>query len=247
MNPGGMSELLNSMHKSWPTLFLHSANVANLVSKIGHSLPFTKADRETAIIGALLHDVGKMFIRREIIDKPGPLTENEWGEIKKHPWLGAFEVAEKGGSPALVDMIRYHHERWDGTGYEGLRGKEIPCCAQIIALADALDAMLSSRPYREPVKMEDALKEVYQGSGFQFNPQLLAVLAQESSWQTATYSDPTRLAKQIGEEKRLLAQLPGRHGSLAHPLVYAQTKWLDRLVLQLQHKQLLGADRQNSF
>jgi hypothetical protein len=174
-----------------------------------------------------------MLIRSDIIDKPGPLTEEEWAELKEHSWRGASLVAERGGDRSLVEMIRYHHERWDEKGYEGLRGQRIPWRARVIALADALDAMISLRPYRLPLKMYEALEEVYQGAGSQFDPELVATLAEDPFWQAATYRDPARLERQIDGEKQWLVQLADSYDTLSHPLVYAQSQWLDRLLLIL--------------
>ncbi|MCL6479996.1 MAG: HD domain-containing protein [Peptococcaceae bacterium] len=228
-----MGDLLKSMKESWPALFLHSANVANLCLKICTFLRLDEVERKTLISGALFHDVGKMFIRSDIIDKPGPLTEEEWAELKEHSWRGASLVAERGGDESLVEIIRYHHERWDGKGYEGLWGQRIPWRALVIALADALDAMISLRPYRLPLKMYEALEEVYQGAGSQFDPELVAALAEDPFWQAATYRDPARLERQIDEEKQWLLQLADSYDTLSHPLVYAQSQWLDRLLLIL--------------
>lgn len=231
LNLKNISDLLTTMEESWPWLFLHSANVANLSLRICNLLQLDEVNREDLITGALLHDVGKMFIDRRIIDKPGPLTEDEWSKLKEHPWRGALLVAEKGGKSNVVDMIRYHHERWDGMGYEGLRTERIPWSARVIALADALDAMTSSRVYRLPLKMHEALEEVYRGAGSQFDPELVAALAEKSFWQIATYCDPIRLERQIDQEKEWLAHLTDSHVTLTHPLVYAQSQWLDRLVV----------------
>lgn len=226
-----MNDLLRPMKGSWHRLYLHSANVANLSLRIGNYLHLNDDEQETLVKGALLHDVGKMFINREIIEKPGPLNEKEWAELKKHPWLGAFMVAEKGGDSSLVEIIRYHHERWDGRGYEGIQGEQIPLCARIIALADSLDAMTSFRPYRLPLKMDEALEEVYNGAGSQFDPHLITVLAEKPFLQIVTYCDPGRLERQIEEERDWLTYLANSYVKLSHPLVYAQSQWLDRLFI----------------
>lgn len=233
MDTTGVNNLLRTMKKSWPGLFLHSANVANLSLRICTLLRLDEQDRETVIAGALLHDVGKMFVKREIIDKPGPLTKGEWTELKEHPLRGASIIEGMGVDTSLVEMVRYHHERWDGKGYEGLRGERIPWRARVIVLADAVDAMISLRPYRLPLKIYEALEEVYQGAGSQFDPKLVAALAEEPFWQTATYRDPARLERQIDNEKQWLAQLADSYITLSHPLVYAQSQWLDRLLVIL--------------
>lgn len=228
MEPIEISEL-SLMEKLWPNLYLHSANVANLVLKICSYSHINEIDIKTIILGALLHDVGKIFLGREIVDKPSPLTNNEWEKMQKHPCLGALLIAEKGGSKPLIEMIRYHHERWDGKGYEGLQGEEIPLYSRIIAIADALDAMTSSRPYRLSLNLDEAFQEIHQCSGSQFDPQLVASLALQPSWQTVTYLEPDRLKRQIIEEKRWLNQLVDSPAMQYYPLRYAQNKWLERI------------------
>jgi len=106
----------------------------------------------------------------------------------------------------------------------------VPWSARVIALADALDAMTSVRPYRQPSKIYDALEKVYQGAGIQFDPELVATLAKEPFWKIITYRDPSRLEQQINEEKQWHAQLMDTYADLSYPLVYAQNKWLDRLL-----------------
>ena len=120
--------------------------------------------------GGLLHDVGKIGIIDGILNKPGKLTEEEWAKVREHPAKGAhiLEGVEEFKEYALV--ARHHHERWDGKGYpDGLKGKEIPSGARILAVADAYDAMTSHRPYREAVSPVEAAKELLRCKGTQFD------------------------------------------------------------------------------
>jgi len=120
--------------------------------------------------GGLLHDVGKIGIIDGILNKPGKLTEEEWEKVREHPAKGAhiLEGVEEFKEYALV--ARHHHERWDGKGYpDGLKGKEIPSGARILAVADAYDAMTSDRPYRKAVAPVEAVKELLKCKGTQFD------------------------------------------------------------------------------
>jgi ribonuclease P protein subunit RPR2 len=129
--------------------------------------------------GFLLHDVGKIGVPEAILRKPGPLDESERRVMQRHPQLG---VELLGGIPLLegagLEVVRSHHERWDGRGYpDGLAGEEIPVAARIFALADALDAMTSDRPYRKRLSWEAAVDEILAGSNAQFDPQVVAAFA----------------------------------------------------------------------
>jgi len=122
--------------------------------------------------GGLLHDLGKIGIIDGILNKPGKLTEEEWAKVKEHPGKGAhiLEGVEEFKEYALV--ARHHHERWDGKGYpDGLKGREIPTGARILAVADAYDAMTSNRPYRDAISPIEAAKEVVRCKGTQFDPE----------------------------------------------------------------------------
>jgi response regulator RpfG family c-di-GMP phosphodiesterase len=125
--------------------------------------------------GFLLHDVGKMAIPDQILEKPGSLTATEWQVMKTHPAIGAEMLADvtllQGQGLAVV---RHHHERWDGAGYpDGLAGAAIPIGARIFALADSLDAMTSDRPYRKAMEWERATDEILAANGAQFDPQIV--------------------------------------------------------------------------
>lgn len=125
---------------------------------------------------AVLHDIGKIGIRDSILNKPAPLSESEWMEMKKHPEIG-FRIAQS--SPELAQIAEYiltHHEKWDGSGYpSGLKGEAIPLISRILAVADAYDAMTSDRPYRLAMPVEAALAELERHAGTQFDPAIVEI------------------------------------------------------------------------
>ncbi len=125
---------------------------------------------------ALLHDIGKIGISEKILNKPGKLTAEEWEVIKSHPQVGVNIVSHASQLACCLPVILYHHERYDGQGYpKGLRGEEIPLEARVLALADAFAAMTSERTYSNALSFEEALEEIKQGAGKQFDPQLAEV------------------------------------------------------------------------
>jgi HD-GYP domain-containing protein (c-di-GMP phosphodiesterase class II) len=133
----------------------------------------------------LLHDVGKIGIPESILNKPSGLTDTERRVLNTHPILGERIIAPLGFPEVVSQVVRHHHERWDGSGYpDGLTGTEIPAAARIFSIADVIDAMTSIRPYRRPVSFETAVREVIRYSGSHFDPQL-AALAQEIFLDTA--------------------------------------------------------------
>jgi HD-GYP domain-containing protein (c-di-GMP phosphodiesterase class II) len=124
-----------------------------------------------------LHDVGKIAVPTEILGKEGPLSEQEWDVMRRHPVTGARVVEPIAGSPTVVDVVRHHHERWDGRGYpDGLAGEAIPLAARIFSVCDALEAMTAARPYREAMSAEVALGRVQEASGAQFDPAVVTSL-----------------------------------------------------------------------
>ncbi|MEX2458760.1 MAG: HD-GYP domain-containing protein [Actinomycetota bacterium] len=124
--------------------------------------------------GFLLHDIGKVAVPEHILNKDGPLTEDEFAIMKTHTVLGAQIVAPMEFLGEAVTVILNHHERWDGAGYmKGLKGAEIPIAARIFSVVDAFDAMTSDRPYRAAMTVDRALSEVLKGSGTQFDPEVV--------------------------------------------------------------------------
>ena len=153
----------------------HAQRVARYMDLLARELRSPKVDVRTLRRGALLHDVGKIGIPDEILRKTGELDGSEWRIMKRHPAYGARILA---GIPYLsgpAEIVRHHHERFDGSGYpDGLAGEDIPLGARIFALADALDAMTSDRPYRRAMSLENAISEIERCSGKQFDPVIVS-------------------------------------------------------------------------
>ncbi len=121
--------------------------------------------------GFFLHDIGKVGVPESVLRKPGPLDDDEWAIMREHPAIGAQIVAPIRFLAGAVEIVRTHHERWDGLGYPfGLRGEAIPMAARIFAIADSFDAMTSDRPYRAALPLDRAVEEIRAGAGTQFDP-----------------------------------------------------------------------------
>ncbi len=136
----------------------------------------SEVERDGIIFGALLHDVGKIGISEAILRKPGPLTEEEWLEIRRHPEIGERICRPLDAARLFAPILRHHHEHWDGTGYpDRLRGADIPLGARIVGVVDAFDAMTHERPYSRALSVDQALEELRRGAGRQFDPDLVAV------------------------------------------------------------------------
>jgi putative two-component system response regulator len=149
----------------------HTTAVSRLAMAIATELRLPAAQCRDVELGALLHDVGKLSIPDRVLTKPGPLNELEWTAMQRHASLGERLVARIVQQPAVLAVVRSHHERWDGSGYpDGKRGEEIPLAARIVAVADAFQAMIEPRPYREPRTRATALEEISSESGRQFDP-----------------------------------------------------------------------------
>lgn len=149
----------------------HSGRVAEYAEMIAKQCGYTDAQLNSLYMMGLVHDVGKIGIPDAVINKPGRLTAEEYETIKTHPVLGAKILGTIQDMPSLSTGARWHHERYDGTGYpDGLAGDMIPEEARILAVADAYDAMTSRRSYREPLPQEAVRREIEEGRGTQFDP-----------------------------------------------------------------------------
>lgn len=144
-----------------------------LAQKLSAKYPFDEQFFEELNIASLLHDIGKIGIPESILNKQGPLTDEEWKVIKEHPCIGETILQSIHELKTCILGVKYHHERYDGKGYpDGLKGEEIPLIAAIIAAADAYDAMVSDRPYRKGLSKEKAVQEIVACAGKQFNPEV---------------------------------------------------------------------------
>jgi len=153
----------------------HSLRVMRYSLLIADEIGLNASRRRELRLCALLHDIGKVIIKDSILSKKDSLTRQELQAIRMHPSIGS-NITEK-ISPGISEKILAHHERYDGKGYPaGLKGDEIPEISRIIGLADALDAMTSRRPYRQPYSLEMALDEIRTNAGSQFDPGMVAAL-----------------------------------------------------------------------
>ncbi|MBR4320594.1 MAG: HD-GYP domain-containing protein [Oscillospiraceae bacterium] len=149
----------------------HSSRVAKYSEMIAELAGKDEKERQNIYLAGLLHDVGKIGIPEGIINKDSKLTDEEYAIIKTHPVIGNQILQKIKKNPDLSIGAHYHHERYDGRGYpEGLKEKEIPEIARIIAVADAYDAMTSKRSYRDPLPQEVVRNEIVKGKGSQFDP-----------------------------------------------------------------------------
>jgi HD-GYP domain-containing protein (c-di-GMP phosphodiesterase class II) len=156
----------------------HSRSVVSLSVAVADTMGLTSQQRRNVEFGALLHDVGKIAVPKEIINKPGPLTEDEWVVIKAHTIEGQRMLDRVGGLLSQVGrIVRSSHEKWDGSGYpDGLAGEAIPVESAIVACCDAFNAMTTDRSYREAMSLDEAMAELGENAGTQFSPAVVEAL-----------------------------------------------------------------------
>jgi diguanylate cyclase (GGDEF)-like protein/putative nucleotidyltransferase with HDIG domain len=160
----------------------HSDDVLTLCESIGLELGFQGRELECLMAGAQLHDVGKVAVPSEILNKPGPLNDGEWGVIREHTVIGERILRSVPEMAEVATIVRHSHEHWDGGGYpDGLSGEQIPLASRVILCADTFHAVRSDRPYREGRPAMDALAEVRDAAGTQLDPSVVDALARVAS------------------------------------------------------------------
>ncbi len=155
----------------------HSERVALYSKAIGIKIGLDEPDINNLYASGLFHDLGKVGIPDMILLKPGKLSQSEFNIIKLHPIISADIISSMSRFSALIPAIKYHHERWDGTGYpNGLKGENIPYCARILAIADVIDAVTTVRPYRDAFSVEKTRSLLIQEQGSHFDPEIASIV-----------------------------------------------------------------------
>ena len=170
-NMEAIEEFSQQVYYCDPYTSMHAEHVAELMSGLASQMCMSSDEISLAFIVGLIHDVGKIKTPSEILNKPGKLTDTEFDIMKEHAQHGADMLAIIEGAEAIVPVMRHHHERYDGKGYpSGLCGQNIPLLSRMLTICDTFDAMTTNRCYREPVTLEQCIKEINRCSGTQFEP-----------------------------------------------------------------------------
>ncbi len=154
----------------------HNRSVADYAVKLGEAMGIGGTDLATLHIAGRLHDIGKIGVPEAILQKKGALTDEEYDRMKEHPTVGGKILESLPNFDSISDIVIYHHERYDGKGYpKGLKKDNIPLLARVTAVCDAWDAMTSDRVYRKKLPLEEAKRRLIEGSGTQFDPEIVEV------------------------------------------------------------------------
>jgi putative nucleotidyltransferase with HDIG domain len=167
-----IASLLVQLQDKDKVTFEHCLRVRKLAEAMASFLINSDdAEKQNFIRGCFIHDIGKLMTPNKILNKPSALTPDEWQVLKRHPVTGVNLFINKSNiHKQIIEIVEYHHERWDGLGYPyGLKGNEIPVFARICSIIDAFDSMISDRPYRKGLSLEKAKEELHNQSWSQFD------------------------------------------------------------------------------
>jgi len=168
--------LMRLLREREPALGEHLTGVARMALEMGRALELGAEDLDILTRAAELHDLGKMAIPDEVLNKTGPLDETEWSLIRSHTLIGERVLSAAGAMAPVAKVVRSSHERWDGRGYpDGLAGEQIPFASRVVFVCDGFDAMTAQRPYGQAMSVENALDELRANAGTQFDPELVDV------------------------------------------------------------------------
>ena len=189
-----MKAEFNNLHQNF---LLHSYKVAKMSEDMGRILGLSEEKVRELTCGALVHDIGKLYISENILSKPAKLSNEEYSEVKDHTVLGCYsDLADCLNNYKIREIIKFHHERYDGSGYpSGLKGDNIPFYAQIVAVADSFDAMVDLRGYNKPKTLHEALNEIISCSGTKYNPEVVEAF-------TLVFDEVTELYNQEVDEHK---------------------------------------------
>ena len=174
-----LASLSNALEAKDACTSQHTEEVVRLAVAVAAELDLDLEAVRSVELGAVLHDIGKVRVLESILNKPGPLTDEEWELMRTHPEVGEHILRPIQSLQAILPIVRHHHERWDGAGYpDGLAGRAIPLGARIVAVCDAYRAMTEDRPYRDSLPEAAARAELEHGAGRQFDPDCVTALQQ---------------------------------------------------------------------
>jgi putative nucleotidyltransferase with HDIG domain len=172
-----LASLSNALEAKDAVTSQHTEEVVRLAVSVAAELDLDLDAVRNVELGAVLHDIGKVRVPESILNKPGPLTDEEWVVMQTHPEVGEHILRPIQSLNAILPIVRHHHERWDGAGYpDKLSGRAIPLGARIVAVCDAYRAMTEDRPYRAALSVEEARKELQEGAGTQFDGECVDAL-----------------------------------------------------------------------
>lgn len=174
-----LDHTLDTIKNRFNDQIMHLENVERYSIEIGKAINLRDDELKTLGLAAKMHDIGKAFMEPGILNKPQKLTKEEIEEIKKHPEIGYWLLKADKRYRKLAQYVRHHHEHWDGLGYPGgLKGGEIPLFSRIIAVSDAYDAMTTERVYQKTKTRGEAIQELIDHSGSQFDPKIVKIFVE---------------------------------------------------------------------
>jgi putative nucleotidyltransferase with HDIG domain len=174
-----LASLSNALEAKDAVTSEHTEEVVRLAVAVAAELDLEIEAVRSIELGAVLHDIGKVRVPESILNKPGPLDEDEWAVMKTHPEVGEHILRPIQSLQPILPIVRHHHERWDGTGYpDGLARRAIPLGARIVAVCDAYRAMTEDRPYRAALSEQEARAQLEEGAGSQFDSECVTALLQ---------------------------------------------------------------------